>query len=51
MASIWRDFLGALVDALRHRDQQVLRDERRRALEKLADQKIDADRRRPRPER
>ncbi|MET7875343.1 hypothetical protein [Micromonospora profundi] len=40
MASIWRDFLIAVVTALRKPDERSLAEERRRAVERLADQTI-----------
>ncbi|MEU5907915.1 hypothetical protein [Micromonospora sp. NPDC047527] len=40
MASIWRDFLIAVVTALRKPDEQSLAQERRRAVERLADETI-----------
>ncbi|MEU7608967.1 hypothetical protein [Micromonospora sp. NPDC049204] len=43
--SIWRDFLVAVVTALRKPDEQSLARERRRAIERLADETIRADRR------
>ncbi|WP_165521969.1 hypothetical protein [Micromonospora zingiberis] len=51
MAGTWRDFLTALVDVFRRPDQQALRAERRRAVAKLADQKIRDDQQVRRPER
>ncbi|MDG4794603.1 hypothetical protein [Micromonospora sp. WMMD1082] len=50
MAGVWRDFITAIVDAVRRRDEGALRDERRRALEKLADEKIREDQRKHPPE-
>ncbi|WP_433530458.1 hypothetical protein ACQPYA_30650 [Micromonospora sp. CA-263727] len=50
MAGIWRDFLTALVEAVRRRDTQPSADERRRAVEKLADQRIREDQRKRPPE-
>lgn len=50
MAGIWRDFLTALVDAVRRPDRQQLRVERRRAVEQLAEQKIREDQRERPPE-
>ncbi|MEU8180689.1 hypothetical protein AB0B86_07930 [Micromonospora sp. NPDC049047] len=38
--SIWRDFLVAVVTALRKPDEQSLARERRRAVEKLAEETI-----------
>ncbi|GIJ79011.1 hypothetical protein SAMN05443287_10730 [Micromonospora phaseoli] len=48
---VWRDFITALVDAARRRDEQALRDERRRALDRLAEEKIREARREPPPEK
>ncbi|MEU8332304.1 hypothetical protein [Micromonospora sp. NPDC048839] len=43
--SIWRDFLVAVVTALRKPDEQSLARERRRAVERLAEETIREDRR------
>ncbi|MEV6813745.1 hypothetical protein [Micromonospora sp. NPDC051296] len=51
MAGIWRDFLTTLVEAVRRRDTQAPRDERRRAVERLAEQKIREDQREHPPQR
>ncbi|MEU5553398.1 MULTISPECIES: hypothetical protein [unclassified Micromonospora] len=41
MAGIWRDFVTAAVDAVRDRDDEQPRpDERRRAVDRLATEKI-----------
>ncbi|MER5457455.1 MULTISPECIES: hypothetical protein [unclassified Micromonospora] len=40
MAGIWRDFVTAAVDSVRERDDQPRPDERRRALDRLATEKI-----------
>ncbi|MBX7269624.1 hypothetical protein KIF24_28845 [Micromonospora sp. Llam7] len=50
MAGIWRDFITAVVSAVRRPDERALRDERRRALEKLAEEKIREERRKRPPE-
>ncbi|MFF0152641.1 hypothetical protein [Micromonospora sp. NPDC005203] len=42
--SIWRDFLIAVVTALRKPDEQSLARERRRAVERLADETIRRER-------
>ncbi|MFV2102308.1 hypothetical protein [Micromonospora sp. LOL_024] len=47
---MWRDFITAVVNAVRRRDDQALRDERRRALDRLADEKIREAQREPPPE-
>ncbi|QOC94428.1 hypothetical protein [Micromonospora craniellae] len=51
MAGIWRDFVTAAVDAVRERDEQPRPDERRRALDRLATQKIRESQRVRPPER
>ncbi|MEU4472610.1 hypothetical protein [Micromonospora sp. NPDC023888] len=43
--NIWRDFLVAVVTALRKPDEQSLARERRRAVERLAEETIREDRR------
>jgi hypothetical protein len=43
--SIWRDFLVAVVTAFRKPDEQSLARERRRAVERLAEETIREDRR------
>jgi len=40
MTSIWRDFLIAVITVLRKPDEQSLAEERRRAVERLADDTI-----------
>ncbi|MGC4771998.1 hypothetical protein ACLQ25_23890 [Micromonospora sp. DT44] len=40
MLSIWRDFLVAVVGVLRKPDERALAEERRRAVERLADTTI-----------
>ncbi|MBM0233629.1 hypothetical protein JNW91_18260 [Micromonospora sp. STR1_7] len=45
MARVWRDFLVAAFSALRKPDEQALAEERRRAIERLADEVIREDRR------
>ncbi|MCO1596211.1 hypothetical protein M8C17_13695 [Micromonospora sp. RHAY321] len=45
MAGMWRDFLVALVTAVRKPDERAVADERRRAIERLADEKIAQNRR------
>ncbi|WP_406077910.1 hypothetical protein [Micromonospora sp. NBC_00858] len=45
MASIWRDFLVAVFSAPRKRDEQAVAEERRRAIERLADETIREKRR------
>lgn len=40
LLGIWRDFLVAVVTALRKPDEQALAEERRRAIERLADETI-----------
>ncbi|MEU7756990.1 hypothetical protein AB0B57_06360 [Micromonospora sp. NPDC049101] len=47
--SIWRDFLIAVVTALRKPDEQSLARERRRAVERLADETIREERRAANP--
>ncbi|NLU78151.1 hypothetical protein HCA58_07085 [Micromonospora sp. HNM0581] len=50
MAGRWHDFITAIVDALRRRDDAALRDERRRALDRLADEKIHDEKRKHPPQ-
>ncbi|MET8252335.1 hypothetical protein [Micromonospora sp. NPDC005197] len=45
MLGIWRDFVVAVVTALRKPDEQALAEERRRAIERLADETIRETRR------
>ena len=45
VAGIWRDFVVAVVTALRRRDEQAIADERRRAVERLAEETIRQERR------
>ena len=45
LLGIWRDFLVAVVTALRKPDEQALAEERRRAVERLADETIRQNRR------
>ncbi|WBB65896.1 hypothetical protein [Micromonospora sp. WMMD812] len=46
MTRIWRDFLAALVDAIRRRpDGRAIAEERRRAVRRLAEEKIRQERR------
>ncbi|MCG5453367.1 MULTISPECIES: hypothetical protein [Micromonospora] len=49
MAGIWRDFVGAVVTAFRRRDERAderaIADERRRAVERLAEETIRRERR------
>ncbi|MFF5203805.1 hypothetical protein ACFY3B_29815 [Micromonospora parva] len=45
MAGIWRDFVVAVFTACRRRDEQAIADERRRAVERLADETIRQQRR------
>ncbi|MET7747966.1 hypothetical protein [Micromonospora sp. NPDC005367] len=41
MTSMWRDFFAAVVTAFRHRpDERAIAEERRRAVERLAEEKI-----------
>ncbi|MCZ7421881.1 MULTISPECIES: hypothetical protein [unclassified Micromonospora] len=50
MAGVWRDFITAVIDAVRRRDEAALNDERRRALDRLADEKIREEQRKRPPE-
>ncbi|MBQ0903591.1 hypothetical protein [Micromonospora sp. U21] len=45
MAGIWRDFAAAVFTALRRRDERAIAEERRRAIERLADETIRESRR------
>ncbi|MEU4399733.1 hypothetical protein ACIQH6_00110 [Micromonospora orduensis] len=45
MARVWRDFLVAVFSAFRKPDEQALAEERRRAVERLADETIRENRR------
>ncbi|MEU5563237.1 MULTISPECIES: hypothetical protein [Micromonospora] len=46
MTSMWRDFFAAVVTALRHRpDERAIAEERRRAVQRLAEEKIREQRR------
>ncbi|GLZ62935.1 hypothetical protein Misp05_65110 [Micromonospora sp. NBRC 107095] len=45
VAGIWRDFVVAVITALRRRDEQAIADERRRAVERLAEETIRQQRR------
>ncbi|MEV1071090.1 hypothetical protein [Micromonospora parva] len=45
MAGIWRDFVVAVFTAFRRRDEQAIADERRRAVERLAEETIRQQRR------
>jgi hypothetical protein len=45
LAGIWRDFITAVIEAVRRRDEARLSDERRRALDRLADEKIHEEQR------
>ncbi|MCG5446771.1 hypothetical protein NIE79_005474 [Micromonospora sp. NIE79] len=40
MAGVWRDFVVAVFTAFRHRDERAIADERRRAVERLAEETI-----------
>ncbi|WP_433648588.1 hypothetical protein ACQP2C_16060 [Micromonospora zamorensis] len=40
MAGIWRDFVAAVFTAFRRRDEQAIVEERRRAVERLAEETI-----------
>ncbi|MEW2143538.1 hypothetical protein AB0869_12080 [Micromonospora vinacea] len=40
MAGIWRDFAVAVVTAFRRRDERAIAEERRRAVERLAEETI-----------
>ncbi|MEH0928470.1 hypothetical protein [Micromonospora sp. CPCC 205558] len=45
MAGIWRDFVVAVLTALRRQDERAVADERRRAIERLAEETIRQQRR------
>ncbi|MFI6782164.1 hypothetical protein [Micromonospora sp. NPDC050276] len=45
MAGIWRDFVVAVFTAFRRRDERAISDERRRAVERLAEETIRRERR------
>lgn len=45
VAGIWRDFVVAVLTAFRRRDEQAIADERRRAVERLAEETIRQQRR------
>lgn len=45
MAGVWRDFVVAVLTAFRRRDEQAIADERRRAVERLAEETIRQHRR------
>ncbi|MGW3614508.1 hypothetical protein ACWD6N_32515 [Micromonospora sp. NPDC005163] len=45
MAGIWRDFVAAVFTALRRQDERAIAEERRRAIERLADETIRENRR------
>ncbi|MFI7608533.1 hypothetical protein ACIBTV_25745 [Micromonospora sp. NPDC049366] len=45
MTRIWRDFLAALVGAFRHRPTGAVTEERRRAVQRLAEETIREHRR------
>ncbi|MFE9192017.1 hypothetical protein ACFYL6_20670 [Micromonospora sp. NPDC007208] len=40
VAGIWRDFVVAVFTAFRRRDERAIADERRRAIERLAEETI-----------
>lgn len=40
VAGIWRDFVAAVFTAYRRRDEQAIAEERRRAVERLAEETI-----------
>ncbi|MEV4197434.1 hypothetical protein [Micromonospora globbae] len=43
--AVWRDFLAAIVTALRQRpDERAIAEERRRAVERLAEERIRQER-------
>ncbi|WP_165435858.1 hypothetical protein [Micromonospora violae] len=44
MAGIWRDFVVAVLTAFRRRDERAIADERRRAVERLAEETIRQER-------
>ncbi|MGW5559660.1 hypothetical protein ACWER9_20870 [Micromonospora sp. NPDC003944] len=45
MAGIWRDFVVAVITAFRRRDERAIAEDRRRAVERLAEETIRRDRR------
>lgn len=45
VAAIWRDFVVAVITAFRRRDEQAVADDRRRAVERLAEETIRRERR------
>ncbi|RAO13079.1 hypothetical protein GUI43_02456 [Micromonospora noduli] len=45
VAGIWRDFAVAVITAFRRRDERAIADERRRAVERLAEETIRRERR------
>ncbi|MET8123434.1 hypothetical protein [Micromonospora sp. NPDC005189] len=45
MAGIWRDFVVAVLTAFRRRDERAIAEERRRAVERLAEETIRTHRR------
>ncbi|MBG6101277.1 hypothetical protein IW249_001691 [Micromonospora vinacea] len=45
MAGIWQDFVVAVFTAFRRRDERAIADERRRAVERLAEETIRRERR------
>jgi hypothetical protein len=49
MAGIWRDFVVAVLAAFRRRDERAIAEERRRAVERLAEEKIREHRRADEP--
>ncbi|MEU4552543.1 hypothetical protein EV382_4966 [Micromonospora violae] len=44
VAGIWRDFVVAVLTAFRRRDERAIADERRRAVERLAEETIRQER-------
>ena len=45
VAGIWRDFAVAVITAFRRRDERAITEERRRAVERLAEETIRRERR------
>ncbi|MFG3639679.1 hypothetical protein ACGF3C_05335 [Micromonospora sp. NPDC047762] len=45
VAGIWRDFVVAILTAFRRRDERAIADDRRRAVERLAEETIRRERR------
>ncbi|MEU8126408.1 hypothetical protein AB0B68_04260 [Micromonospora sp. NPDC049049] len=45
VAGIWRDFAVAVLTAFRRRDERAIADDRRRAVERLAEETIRRERR------